>query len=44
VMRLMKGPKELVRMRFRLTDDGRQMIREMGLTNGRQIKEIYDRQ
>jgi hypothetical protein len=44
VMRLMKGPNELIRMRFRLTDDGRQMIREMNLTNGRQIKEIYDRQ
>ena len=44
VMRLMKGPKELVRTRFRLTADGKQMIREMSLANGRQIKEIYDRQ
>ena len=44
VMRLMKGPKELVRTRFRLTADGKLMIREMSLANGRQIKEIYDRQ
>jgi hypothetical protein len=44
VMRLMKGAKELVRMRFRLTTDGRQMIREMSLANGRQIKEIYDKE
>jgi hypothetical protein len=44
VMRLMKGPKELMRMRFHLTADGKQMIREMSLANGRQIKEVYDKQ
>ena len=44
VMRMMKGPKELIRTRFHLSDDGKQMIREISLTNGRQIKEIYDRQ
>ena len=44
LMRLMKGPQELIRMRFRLTEDGKQMIREISLPNGRQVKEVYDRQ